>query len=241
MIIDTYESIIELLKFNLSIRLSDYRLFTCNLPIQQINQNNYFITHLDFNIYQYEDYIEPNRWELLYNQINSLPYFNNFDEFIKIIINPEYNLFCNSLFSKGINRLISLKDLINIGSLNINIISTIYIISNTNIETKEHNQEILKPILYWNQITNNEQIQIIALWIIYNQVFSDANHRTAQYILERYIINIDFNFVVADFIKYATTKACECDFGMINWDNNMNNLINIVKDFRNSIISKILK
>ena len=241
MILDTYDSIMDLLKFNLSIRLSDYRLFSCNSNINQINQNNYFITHPDFNIYPAIDYIEPNRWEILNNQILSLPYFNNFDELIKIIINPVYNSFCDSLFSKGINRLISLKDLINTGCININIKCRVYININiyTNIETEKYTQEILKPIIYWNQITNNEQIQIIALWIIYNQVFSDANHRTAHYILERYII--DGDFVIADFIKYAITKSCCNDFGMISWDNNMHNLINIVKDYRYSCISNILE
>ena len=229
MVLDTYEEIIELLHLNLSERLADYKNYNCNHTIELINTTKYFITHPDFNIYDNYLYIEANRWEILYNQINSLPYFNNFNEFINLIDNHQYQSFSELLFSKGISRIISLKELISEGKVNININNSIYFV------TKSNNllQQDFYPINFWYEITYTEQILVIATWIIYNQIFSDANHRTAHYILNKYLINPEFKTIY--FINYIRAQY-KFDYASIMWINNMNNLIHVVKLFNYSKI-----
>lgn len=212
MIHNTYSEIIQIIKYNLRIRLEDYKLYQFKLHIDTINKNSYIITHPKYNKYDEILYNEPNRFDLIMKYIDNLPYFHDITEFISVLFSNKFSKLQKYMFSKGINRLIVLSDLI--------------LTRNINCTRFEYDKYI--HIHNWNIMNENTKTLIIAGWIMCNQVFSDGNHRTAKYILDcRTTLNIDHN----EFIKFIRSKKDMYKYDYPEWVGNMMTLIDICKNY----------
>lgn len=207
MMFDTNDEIIDLIIYNLHERCMDYKLYHRHLPILTLNINKGIITYPKYNIYQDSAYFEPNRYKTIIDTIHSLPNFKNLSDFINIISLDKYQSFRECFFSKGIERLKGLHNLIMYG-----------IISNDN------------QTIHIENINYDNKILLIGGWIMCNQVFTDGNHRTAKYIIENYIsIN---NFNADDFIEMIKSKRHLYRYNDYSWIINMNELIRISVNYK---------
>jgi len=213
MILLSYSEIIELLHYNLAQRLDDYKNYHCNLDLQIINQNAYIITNPEYNIFDEDKYTEPNRFEKINDLIYSMPHFNNLFEFIELVKTDEFKYIETSLFSKGIDRLETLANVIYHGRID----------SNMFTNTDETN---FKPLNGWNESEYNDKIKIISSLIAFNQVFSDCNHRMSYYILEKYLSDGETDLL--DFINFIKSKNMFYAYGSLGWVQIMNSIYKII-------------
>jgi hypothetical protein len=210
MILTSYTEIIEFIRYNLAQRLEDYKNYHSRLNLLVINSNEYIITCPEYNIHSEDQYQEPNRYGIINNLIDEMPHFNNLFEFIELIKTDQFKYIQTSLFSKGINRLESLCDIIYYGRININTFS-------------EPENPSYKPLIGWDTSDYNHKIRTIASCIAYNQVFSDCNHRMSYYILEKYSQNDTCNLM--DFINFIKSFKYFYTFNSSEWVNTMNWMI----------------
>lgn len=92
---------------------------------------------------------------------------------IDIILSKDIPNYFLPLFGKGIERLRSLRHLMYFGRL------------------QAYN--ISEDMKFWKEHTYEEKIKIIGLFIVINQIFSDANHRTSGYFMKKMDLNLDSN------------------------------------------------
>ena len=188
MILNTKKEIINLILYNINILLDNYKNILNKFDIHIINNSSYILTHPDYNIYPENLYIEPNRYNLIMETINNLPEFNTLSEFIQLIKSPDFNIIQKVIFGKGIDRLESFNKLIN--------------------------NQIYLPWI--STFTHSKTIKLYAAWIIYNQIFSDGNHRTAVYFLNHYLKNKN-----SEYIYYLRSHDKYYCWGSDNWKYNM--------------------
>lgn len=86
---------------------------------------------------------------------------------LDIILSNECPDYLLDLFSKGRERLRSLRNLL----------------QNGNISAYNY----FEQLKYWNKYLFNEKVIFIGLYMIVNQIFSDANHRTAIYFINLHL------------------------------------------------------
>jgi hypothetical protein len=196
MILNTKKEIIDLISFNINILLNNYKTYLNTFDIHVINNSSYILTYPEYNIYPENLYTEPNRYNLILTTINNLPEFETLAEFIELIKLPDFNIIQQIVFSKGINRLESLDKLIN-------------------------NQLYLPWI---NTFTHSKTIKLYAAWIIYNQIFSDGNHRTATYLLDKYSNCLN----TIEYISYLRSHDKYYCWGADRWKYNMSELNTII-------------
>ncbi len=194
MIFNNRTDIINMLQYNLIMRLTDYKNIQSLLPIRIINSHTYIITSPQYNKYNPESYTEPNRYEIISNLIDNLPLFNNFSEFCEILDRPEYQYFNNVFFSKGTDRI---KSLIHVSDG----------IVNTGVKLVKFNS--------WDHLSHDQRIGIITMWMIYAQVFSDCNHRTAAYIMSENIQNRSID--IQSFTESIRPSNIPASWGDTKW------------------------
>jgi hypothetical protein len=207
MIFNTHDDIIELLRYNLSIRLDDYKQYQHRLSLHVINNNDYIITSPTYNVYESESYTEPDRHSKIMETINSLPNMSSLFELFHILEHPDFEILKNTLFSKGIYRLLSLCDLLYSGRLN-----------TSNDWIHPH----YKSVIGWDLLNREQKIRMTSMWIAYNQVFSDCNHRMALYVLEKY--SSEESMGLADYVNELKTRTTHYCFESRGWSDCMNSL-----------------
>ena len=142
-----------------------------------------------------------------------MPHFNNLFEFIELVKTDEFKYIETSLFSKGIDRLETLANVIYHGRID----------SNMFTNTDETN---FKPLNGWNESEYNDKIKIISSLIAFNQVFSDCNHRMSYYILEKYLSDGETDLL--DFINFIKSKNMFYAYGSLGWVQIMNSIYKII-------------
>jgi hypothetical protein len=103
------------------------------------------------------------------------------------------NNISSCFYSKGIDRLLSLKNVIEKNVITYN--------------KCDYN------IVWFRHLPYKKKILIIAMCVIIFQVFSDANHRTAYYIIERNIPGYD----IEKFKYYVISNLGHIDYNTIEW------------------------
>ena len=82
---------------------------------------------------------------------------------------------------------------------------------------------------WFNGLSHNHQIMVIAMFQIYSQVFSDCNHRMGLYIVQKYTDSYQFD--LTRFITFVRSKGDFYMFGTMMWVDSIPKYVDLINEF----------
>ena len=172
--------------------INEAMIFNANVRYNDFKNSNHDMFDSDMTLERYNFVIDI---------IKSLPYYNDLNEFTILISDDRFEPFRKIMFSKGLDRIKSLNYIINRNWIN-------------DLSVNDQNSSIYFD---FGRLGNNRKNYIICCWICYNQIFADGNHRTAHYLLTKFIPIANYE----SFINYIKRDKSYYIFRMPGWHQKM--------------------